>query len=575
MSKYLSKENLDNLFHFIAEDIKNIGIDITRNDKFKKATKKLMKSINRQMNDTGKSLNIQQLNQFSTQKIKPFLVEMYQREQERQAPNTKLNLSGYASGPLLGHMLNEEDTGNELDILFQNSSITNNQPIENDTNISSEDFAKRLDEFTRERGGETPFDNHQSMVNETSQFRESLAKANKKQEEARIKQLEDKKKSNEFFATLDPVKNEPVFDRGSFAGAYNSKPLMPNSNELKKTEDKKNKAAENNSNNPYFQINPDNDAKALIDKVIVNNRDHSNDNAVPFDPNKTTAEMLSVYNRSAKIPPKIFENTQTFHERTNRHTVIVDTGDLGNPLVTNTGEDNTKGWYKWKADLDITLKIESISDIFLESFTIRGQTVSDNCEYFVLDIDKFDVESFSNNSNFRDRLTIPNKHIATDFYNPGVTADGAVAAVDVPTTITTSKAVTDINVTDSIYLGNGDFVGNVVTAGTGAGNKDITLDSVKHAILDGASLFVGQHRIKVEKYDANANYLGTINPKNLNVLEFTLTNQDGEHAETGDNKTFHESGASNNRVILEFSIVSRHYHDFDIKNRENIAAKPI
>ena len=51
--------------------------------------------------------------------------------------------------------------------------------------------------------------------------------------------------------------------------------------------------------------------------------------------------MLSVYNRSAKIPPKIFENTQTFHERTNRHT-IVDTGDLGNPLVTNTGEDNTK-----------------------------------------------------------------------------------------------------------------------------------------------------------------------------------------------------------------------------------------
>ena len=130
--------------------------------------------------------------------------------------------------------------------------------------------------------------------------------------------------------------------------------------------------------------------------------------------------------------------------------------------------------------------------------------------------------------------------------------------------------MTDINVTDSIYLGNGDFVGNVVTAGTGAGNKDITLDSVKHAILDGASLFVGQHRIKVEKYDANANYLGTINPKNLNVLEFTLTNQDGEHAETGDNKTFHESGASNNRVILEFSIVSRHYHDFDIKNRENI-----
>ena len=81
--------------------------------------------------------------------------------------------------------------------------------------------------------------------------------------------------------------------------------------------------------------------------------------------------------------------------------------------------------------------------------------------------------------------------------------------------------------------------------------------------------------IKIEKFDANANYIGTINPKNLNVIEFTLTNQDGEHAETGDNKTFHEAAAGNNRVILEFSIVSRHYDDFSVNNRDKIATKPI
>ena len=100
MSKYLSKENLENLFHFISQDIKNIGIDITQNEKFKKATKKLMKSINRQVSETGKSLNLQQLNQYSTQKIKPFLVEMYQREQEKQAPDSGLNLTGHSDGPL-------------------------------------------------------------------------------------------------------------------------------------------------------------------------------------------------------------------------------------------------------------------------------------------------------------------------------------------------------------------------------------------------------------------------------------------------------------------------------------------
>lgn len=578
MSKYLSKENLENLFHFISQDIKNIGIDITQNDKFKKATKKLMKSINRQVSETGKSLNLQQLNQYSSQKIKPFLVEMYQREQEKQAPDSGLNLTGYNDGPLLGLNLNEQENEvSELDALFQNASITNNQPIQNDSNLSTEDFAKRLDEFARERGQSNPFDNHSKMVNETSEFRENLKKANDAQEKERQRHMESKKRGNEFFATLDPNKNEPILDRGSFAGAYNSKPLVTKSSKEKKVMDKVSKAAENNSNNPYFQINPDNDARALINQITVNNRDHSNDNAVAFDPNKTTAEMLSVYNREAKIPPKIFENTQTFHERTNRHTVIIDTGDLSSPLVTNTGSDTSKGWYKWKADLDITLKVEGISDIFLESFAIRGQTVSDNCEYFVLDIDKFDVESHSNNSNLRDRLTIPNNHMATEFYNPAVTFDGtgsAQSTTTVETTIETNKVVTDINVTDSIYLGNGDFVGNVTAVRVG-GNKKITLDSVRHTIQDGASLFIGQHRMKVEKYDANANYIGTINPKNLNVIEFTLTNQDGEHAETGDNKTFHEAAATNNRIILEFSIVSRHYDDFQVKNRENIAAKPI
>ena len=40
--------------------------------------------------------------------------------------------------------------------------------------MSTEDFAKRLDEFARERGQNNPFDNHSKMVNETSQFQENL-----------------------------------------------------------------------------------------------------------------------------------------------------------------------------------------------------------------------------------------------------------------------------------------------------------------------------------------------------------------------------------------------------------------
>ena len=571
MSKYLSRENLDNLFHFISQDIKNIGIDITENERFKKATKKLMKSINRQVSESGNSMNLQQLNEYSTQKIKPFLVEMYQREQSKQSGSTStMDLSGYADSPLLGLNLNpEENEVSELDALFQNSSITGNKPVQNDANLSTEDFAKKLDEFARERGQQNPMGDYGKMVNDTQQFRETVAKTRDLQEQERKRQIDNKKKGNEFFATLEANKSEPILDRNSFNMAYSSKGLVTRESQQRKTQDKIEKAKENNTDNPYFQISPDNDARELIEKITVNNVDHTRDNAVPFDPEKTTADMLSAYNRDAKMPPKIYENTQTFHERTNRHTVIIDTGDLSNPLVTNTGTDTTKGWYKWKADLEITLKVEAISDIFLESFTIRGHTVADNCEYFVLNIDKFDVEASSNNSNMRDRLTIPNTRNTSELYDPGSTASQAYTTSD--TTITTNATIKNINVTDSLYLGNGDFIGNV-TAVSGA---DVTLDAISHAVLSGASLFVGKHNIKIEKFDANANYIGTINPKNLNVIEFTLTNQDGENAETGDNKTFHEAAAGNNRVILEFSIVSRHYDDFQVKNRENIASKPI
>ena len=56
-------------------------------------------------------MNLQQLNQYSTQKIKPFLVEIYQREQNKQSGGGKsgMDLAGYSDGPLLGLNLNQEE----------------------------------------------------------------------------------------------------------------------------------------------------------------------------------------------------------------------------------------------------------------------------------------------------------------------------------------------------------------------------------------------------------------------------------------------------------------------------------
>ena len=63
--------------------------------------------------------------------------------------------------------------------------------------------------------------------------------------------------------------------------------------------------------------------------------------------------------------------------------------------------------------------------------------------------------------------------------------------------------------------------------------------------------------MKSERFDADANFVGTLNAKKLGVLEFTLTNENGENAENGNNKVFTINNLSTNRVILEFSIVTR------------------
>ncbi len=105
-----------------------------------------------------------------------------------------------------------------------------------------------------------------------------------------------------------------------------------------------------------------------------------------------------------------------------------------------TGTDNTQGRGNF--------------GYFLGKFHYKRTHCSDNCEYFVLNIDKFDVEASSNNSNMRDRLTIPNNNSTTNFYDPSVTFDGTGSQQDITTTETTlltNKNVTDINATDSIF----------------------------------------------------------------------------------------------------------------------------
>lgn len=539
MNSYLSKENLNHLFNNLSNDVIHDGININENSKYRKALKKLMKAIDTQCSISERSYTVNQMNEISILKVKPFIIDLYNKEQSNKNKEIKTNTSGFE---IAGYLDNDYDNlslsisdkpENSIDALFQNSLITDNQRTKSDNVLDKRDFQKRLSEVSKERGYENDTNDTQFQTgnNRLADFQKSIEQTNLRQQKELEKTLKRKNQNNEVFKNMSNNKI-PQDNRLDFQDTSN--PIKAKLLEAKRERD-----------------------GGPISKSEFEIPNYSAENAQPLesDPNKTLESMLERFNKNFDNLPKMYENTQQIHERSKRHRVIVDTGKFSSALVTNIGTDTTKGWYKWKADLDIDLKVEGLSDIYLESVTITGHTSNDNCAYFVFDIDKFDIDSNSNNSFLRDKIVVPNT-TESSLYEPGFKFDGAVAATANSTEVLTDSVITDIVVGDSIYLANGNFVGNVTAIRTSSDNH-ITLDAVNTAIVDDAKLFVRKVVMKSERFDADANFVGTINAKKLGVLEFTLTNENGENAENGNNKVFTINNLSTNRVILEFSIVTR------------------
>ena len=543
MNSYLSKENLNHLFNNLSQDIINDGININENPKYRKALKKLMKAIDAQCSISERTYTVNQMNDITILKVKPFIIDLYNKEQSNKNKEIKTNISGFE---VAGYLDNDYDNLslsitdkpensniNPLDALFQNSLITDKQKVKAENVIDTIDFQQRLSEVSKERGYEN--DNNdtefQTGNKRLADFQKSIEQTNLQQQKELEKTLKRKNQNNEVFKNMSSNKLS-LDNRLDFQDTSN--PIKAKLLEAKRERD-----------------------GGPISKSEFEIPNYSAENAQPLesDPNKTLDSMLERFNKNLENLPKMYENTQQIHERSKRHRVIIDTGKFSSALVTNIGTDTTKGWYKWKADLDIDLKVEGLSDIYLESVTITGHTSNDNCAYFVFDIDKFDIDANSNNSFLRDKIVVPNT-TESSLYDTSFTFDGAVAATSNSTEVLTDSVITDIIVGDGIYLANGNFVGNVTAVGTSSDNH-ITLDAINTAIVNNAKLFVRKVVMKSERFDADANFVGTTNAKKLGVLEFTLTNENGESAEDGNNKVFTIDNLSTNRVILEFSIVTR------------------
>ena len=145
MAKFLSKQNLEHVYDYLKRDLESVNINLDSDKKYMKAVKKMMRSIDNQANESGKTMSLDNMNVFAVSKIKPFLVEMFNKLSGGKSNSPKefepesLNMS------IMGYDINQSESdisgAGALDALFQ-STITNNAEIKEENTMSAADFQK-------------------------------------------------------------------------------------------------------------------------------------------------------------------------------------------------------------------------------------------------------------------------------------------------------------------------------------------------------------------------------------------------------------------------------------------------
>ena len=540
MTKFLSKQNLEHIYDYLKRDLEAININLDSDKKYMKAVKKMMRSIDNQASESGKTMSMDNMNVYAVSKIKPFLVDMFKKMSNRKSKNmNKFEPEGLSMN-IMGYDINSSDaevnTGDELDALFK-SSITNNNEIKEEQTMTNDEFQKKLMETQNSRG-------YADYAKNTSSFREEVEKANKQSSNDYDNLLKKKQQQNknDFYGNLyenseNPLNNQVINDQSDYKEALR--------NGLR--EDPHNKIQDTSSSNLLID-NQNN----ILKNIVIRNQDHSEDNKVePIDGDTGLENQLQI-GESALYQPLLYENTQTGRERINKYVINIDTGTSANFESYNVTNLGTNYWSNFRVNIDTQLNIDKLCEVFLENVVIVGQTIPDLCQYFSINIEEFNIASSSNNEHLRDRIVIPNT-ADVEYTDTGILTTGAVSINTTDAiTVDGNNATEYLRVGDFLYTIGGQFVG-IVTAISS--NTSITIGGgTKIALADNARLLNGRLKHHSNEYNLNTAYIGTINPKRVLTFSISIKNQDGNDADSDspDNNVFRDADSAQNRIMFTF-----------------------
>lgn len=502
-NSFLSPQNIDNIFEYInAEMVKNHNIDLTNDTKNKKIIKKLTKTVYDKVqadinNGVGKkNIVINNFNDMVVKKCVPFLLNKTKVKNTTNKERKKPRK--YSVKKQMGVKNIDLDIG------------------EAPTNYKSNDF-KNAHDSTKSQ--------FQEYINNANDF-EQLVKVSNKQINDSFNAYSQKESvfnshdsinsscnsdiTSDFIidrcATKDDVDsgrlNKSAFNDIFSQAVINSKKTkMNNSSNNRNSNNSNTLSSSPQAYENYGQLN----VRDLLSKVLINQQDHSNNEVETYDGELYLPNLIREVGEEAPIQPLLYQNTKQGDERLHTKVIMIDTGnsdlDLtseGSPLaVTNLG---TKNWYKFRINLQETFKIDKLTDIYIKSFTLFGAT--------------------------------PNNKTADATYGPGP-----------------QYYVVNIEELNIIRPSNNKHLKDrLVFKNTATSQNDTSTVAAPETNFP----FIVSHDYPYKSY-----YVASINPDTLYNLTFELTNENGDHVDLGDYKTFKSQNATTNRLMIEFELYPR------------------
>ena len=430
-NNFLDTNNFKFLIKYVFDDIKKqTQKDISKNPKYNSIFKKLIQTIHQQ--NINKRVSKEYLNNLVIEKCIPFIIKHLNKEQA--------SLPTHNSNILLSNRPKTSNTSEYNDMNYSNLQL--NQPIkrqmpnitdniigQSSRNGEKIDFSSKLKSFQDERG----YNNNQS--NPTLESVNDLMGGN-------ISNDNDDK--IDYMKKLQELQNERNYTNqnnsmDSFNESNNSKTIS-NNNALNEATNP-NVEIDNNFLQQLYQNNQNNQNQLTNFNDSENNLSdaYSTRLTEPYENNlklnikdASTQNQLSTFDSSIdnlkenynkeKIDSEIKSITDTtyinsgYKNKQPSHMVVLDSGILGslNRIVTTD----------FSIELEDPIILDTVCDVYLEflnlhnlayttSATELSGTSLEKVSCFALNIKELPLQTYSNNSDLKDKYIFPNDSYGT------------------------------------------------------------------------------------------------------------------------------------------------------------------